>query len=521
MGKLSSGGKSKPGKAIPGYCNIDQRFQRFTDFKVNKNRFATLAYGHAGKPKVLHYSVRAMVHRGAILTALCARGTIFSMDVAVLLSLLTYLVVGITAGTASYLYNLQTNEVLAIAQKDKKGKGIDESGRLDVISNYLNLFIPFILGLYLSVAMARWWMLRSDGVGKVLDACQNVSLLTASLLPDADFHDYHDQIVRYALASVSLVVRTCRGNEDMNGLGPAGEHLLTDEEIKVFQEIPIRPRPQILWAWILAVSTKVCEEQGVAPGKQRDIVLQCVQARNGISLIWSVLGTQLPFAYVHLVTFIVNMNNLLVAVKCGIVFVQALDEKSWLQAASQVIFLCVVPLLYQGMLSVSYVIHDPFGEDLLDFPVMAFQEYCNAQAVSVTMFCNQCPALRKSFGPEATHQELALRKGLGRLHAERIAALQSQAEASKVIDSRENGDEELKMQLAAAVSEQAAANDKVMSTLKDQHERVQSQLGQLSMRLRNLENATVPVPVAPTVAGSGWCSVMEIPLRSLSRPRTD
>ena len=34
--------------------------------------------------------------------------------------------------------------------------------------------------------------------------------------------------------------------------------------------------------------------------------------------------------------------------------------------------LVLVPLIYQGLLSISVVIYDPFGPDVLDFPVVAY-----------------------------------------------------------------------------------------------------------------------------------------------------
>ena len=35
------------------------------------------------------------------------------------------------------------------------------------------------------------------------------------------------------------------------------------------------------------------------------------------------------------------------------------------------VMLFVVPLIYHGMLMITHNIHDPFGEDILDFPIAA------------------------------------------------------------------------------------------------------------------------------------------------------
>jgi hypothetical protein len=145
------------------------------------------------------------------------------------------------------------------------------------------------------------------------------------------------------------------------------------------------------------VVAKLTEELDLPPGKYRDVALECVAARNGISLIWTYLRTQLPFAYVHLVTFLVNLNNLVVSVKCGVVLAMAMKAEAWPQCVNQLLYILVVPPLYQGLLGISHVIHDPFGEDLLDFPVMAFQEITNESCVSVTGWGYMCPALRQTW----------------------------------------------------------------------------------------------------------------------------
>merc|ERR1712146_729144 len=108
--------------------------------------------------------------------------------------------------------------------------------------------------------------------------------------------------------------------------------------------------------------------------------------------------------------------------KCGILFVVSIKDKSYAQAATEVVFLAVMPLLYQGLLSISYMIHDPFGEDLLDFPIMAFQEYANTQCVAVAANTRRCPALQRTWGPGPSMKELCFRKQTGKARGEWLAA---------------------------------------------------------------------------------------------------
>jgi len=69
------------------------------------------------------------------------------------------------------------------------------------------------------------------------------------------------------------------------------------------------------------------------------------------------------------------VNNIIVAIKCSVVFIVAFGRSDFLTMAYQLLMLLLVPVLYHGLLSISYVIQDPFGEDMLDFPIAAFVEY--------------------------------------------------------------------------------------------------------------------------------------------------
>ena len=57
-------------------------------------------------------------------------------------------------------------------------------------------------------------MLRIKGIGEVLDSTQSILILLSGMLPGKEHHDLHDQIVKYAMASVSCVMNACRNISD-------------------------------------------------------------------------------------------------------------------------------------------------------------------------------------------------------------------------------------------------------------------------------------------------------------------
>jgi predicted membrane chloride channel (bestrophin family) len=470
--------------------------QRFANYRKVVSSFTTLAYGHAGKPKVLHYDLGALVRKGAFHTVFATKASIFTMDSSLAKSQILYMFWFTLMGTVSYLF-----------MPDKHLRGMQE---LEKFTNYWNVFIPFILGLYIALNITRWWTLRTEGLGMVLDAAQNVVLLMNGIFPGAEYGDVHDQVLKYGLASVSLIVNACRGNDDVESLGPKGDNLFTNEEMEVVYTVPYRARPVLMWTWILMLLSKVCDENNVNAGKFRDIAGECKKARNGISVIWTYLRTQLPFAYVHLVTFMVNLNNFFVSVKCGILFALAVKQNEHSRALNQFFFVCIVPPLYQALLTISYVIHDPFGEDLLDFPVMAFQEYMNEAAVSMSSMGYKCPSLTKT---QLWLGAASLKKDQDALDKEVLLAGSDgmAAGTAGLIEKELVMEDVIKdtvFKLERSMNGQADAKDEVISMLRERIKWLESNLSGMKGRLEMLEGRMANSSgSAGSDSGCAWATI--------------
>jgi len=478
-------------------------FERFSTFREVEKGFTTLAYGHAGTPKVLHYDLGALVRKGAFHTVFATKASIFTMDSSLAKSQCLYMFWFALLASSSYLF-----------MPDKHLLGMQE---LEKFTNYWNVFIPFILGLYISLNISRWWVLRTEGLGQVLDASQNVILLMNGIFPGVGWGDVHDQVLKYALASVSLIVNACRGNENVQSLGPEGDDLFTNEEMEIIDTVPYRARPVLMWTWILMLLSKVSEEYNINAGKFRDIAGQCKIARGGISTIWSYLGTQLPFAYVHLVTFMVNLNNFFVAIKCGVLFALALKQKEPSRALNQFFFVCIVPPLYQGLLTISFVIHDPFGEDLLDFPVMAFQEYMNEAAVSMSTMGCRCPALTSKEWPhlvaEFKESESPVKQGdsycgpAGGSAAQEIGLIEREFAMEDMIKDTVS-------KLERAMTGQMDAKDEVIAMLRERIRFLESSLSGMRGSIQMLEGRLVAANSSfgsPAPSAGACCSIQRGP----------
>jgi len=137
-------------------------------------------------------------------------------------------------------------------------------------------------------------------------------------------------------------------------------------------------RPLVCWGWVLRlIHESFFECVGPMPystqvAKAAEIVMV---ASNGFSVINIHLQTALPFVYVHLITLLVDINNLFFVAKSAVVAAVAMKESDYSRFGCELIFVFVVPTIYRGLLSITYAIFDPFGEDVLDFPVGSIMDW--------------------------------------------------------------------------------------------------------------------------------------------------
>jgi len=333
--------------------------------------FATFTKGRSGHTKLLTYDLKKLITVGGLLSMFCT-GTVFTMDLNILRSVLScVLLAGISAAVSTWLE-------------------IDESESMQTLTQQVGKLVPFVLGLYVSLAFSRWWALREKALGSVFSSLSNVAMMMSCALPDPKWDARHEQIAKFGLASIELVTKAARHQDTLDSL--LHQDLLTNEEIEALSPLPPYQRALAVWAWILRICSDGLQDKG-----PRFAVLQaeCLQAREGIQTIHTYLYTQLPFAYVHLLTWLVNVQNFVVAVTGGVVFAIALDQGNYVKCAQEVFMIIIVCVIYEGLLDITYVIHDPFGDDLMDFPVQAYTSYVAASVNAVQKAQHACPAIAR------------------------------------------------------------------------------------------------------------------------------
>ena len=249
----------------------------------------------------------------------------------------------------------------------------------------VSTLIGFVLGLYMSESLSRWRRLRFELLGGLWGQIHNVSLLLGAWLKDEDAMTTKDTVLRWALASHALLYyHAIKSTEGLAAVKAAG--LITEEEFGILEEQPRWIRAQLPWAWIANMGQALADS-GRIPGALTALPLlldKCMQARSCIGSVGAMLATQLPFSYVHLLTWTVKSFLILfaamygLAVACVVVNVARHRAENEYDGALRLFLSGLVLILnacfFQGILNVQVMIRNPFGGDPDDFRTTEYHQ---------------------------------------------------------------------------------------------------------------------------------------------------
>lgn len=352
-----------------------------------QNWMSTTVESHEGYEKILRYDLKKLVQWTAVATLFC-KGTCVTMDCKAFINVFIMILLGVLVclvmisvshsygNDHSYLKQLDTDPLKDLAWQ-------------------INALVPFCLALYLSLSLTRWWALRDQGLGKVFDALTSVSMLVSCELHEDKWSSVRNQIAKFGIASVELIVQAARRRERLELL--VQMDCLTEWQRDALQRLDILwERPIVCWAWILRICMSAMDYAKTPAPRTAMVMKECLVAKEGMTTMNMYLDTQLPFGYVHLMTLLVNLQNLVMALKAGILFAHAyaLDKPNLM--VQQCISCLVIVLLYQGILQISYVIADPFGDDVINFPIRGYMNYIAAVVDATFEAQAECPVVAEN-----------------------------------------------------------------------------------------------------------------------------
>jgi predicted membrane chloride channel (bestrophin family) len=255
------------------------------------------------------------------------------------------------------------------------------------LSSYLNSFMPFFFAMYLNVVFGRWWTMRTAGLGTMWQCIDDLCVILASHCPGERFESQRSTLLRYGLLSQALIYQVARKEIALQELVDTG--ILMPSELMALEEAP-GSMPQTVWVWILDLWRKLHSEGHIEWWVVQHAQKLISEGRRAIKTIFTYVTCQIPFGWVHLMTFMVNITIIVLVLKASIITAKDIadmkaapnpcsmdikegfscnsDFHDQVSIFSQVMQLIIVPFLFLAFLEFTNELTNPFGEDPHDFP---------------------------------------------------------------------------------------------------------------------------------------------------------
>lgn len=255
---------------------------------------------------------------------------------------------------------------------------------------YFKVFIAFMLGLFMSNCVRRWWacvvgvcdylmcirklgwLCNTNGVpARQRDAIQRLGMLAACVL--------ENEVVGYW--------STCAEDEERKWTATrnhcTAEKYATEAEMELLAKADPELRSELVWSWIgnhLRLD--------VPPPTLTLFKKTATDAICCIKKIKSYVSFQLPFMYSHILALLVHLNNVLMAVASGVMMAGLVGAaaaglgygggvRSWTAFYTAVqgiimalLALVVQPLVYIAFLHISAHLCDPFTHPRYGLPML-------------------------------------------------------------------------------------------------------------------------------------------------------
>jgi predicted membrane chloride channel (bestrophin family) len=269
---------------------------------------------------------------------------------------------------------------------------------LTSLTNFLAALIGFMIGLFVSILIARWWSCRIDCLEGLFAALSDIQLfLSVRLTNSKEDVEIKETCLRYTLLAHRLVyyeIRSMEENSYLEYLGHVG--LLEADEIDLLRGRPTKASAVLVWIGKLYTTLGLSRKW--QPVDMLHLDEQLSRARNAIGQVSAYTDSQLPFQYVHLLTFVVISCNLILCLDVGLSLGTAFKAGStWdpVFVALEIFRVIVQPLVYHAFLRLGSELSNPFGFDFNDFPMYAHHCTLRREGLAISKAGEQLP---KSLG---------------------------------------------------------------------------------------------------------------------------
>jgi len=229
----------------------------------------------------------------------------------------------------------------------------------------------FLLTFYTSTSVARWWSMRTGGIGGIKAATLDLEwLLSQNVTQD---EQVLSAVRRYGRTSMMLIF-IWRQNK-LDGLKEklVRHELLTDHEADQLLKVN-HCLHETIWAWQTGIVTMLYNEGKIESDQLFTLLLnKALDGRSAVQLIHTHLAVRVPMQYVHVLGLLVKMHNFVLALIMGLLFGAALRNAEIIICVQLFGRTCILPFLFNAILLINAQLSDPFDGSETDFPGMVYQ----------------------------------------------------------------------------------------------------------------------------------------------------
>lgn len=229
----------------------------------------------------------------------------------------------------------------------------------------------FLLSFYTSISVARWWAMRTGGVGGIKAATVDLEWLLYQNVTREE--KVLSAIRRYGRTSLMLIF-LWRG-EKLSEL----KEFLTSHDLLLEHEADQLLKwnhclHETIWAWQAAIITMLYKEGKIKSDRLFSLLVErCLEGRAAVQLVHTHLAVRVPMQYVHLLGLLIKMHNLVLALIMGGLFGAALRSHETIICIQVFARTCILPFLFNAILLINAELSDPFNGSITDFPGMIYQ----------------------------------------------------------------------------------------------------------------------------------------------------
>ena len=244
---------------------------------------------------------------------------------------------------------------------------------LKQLITFMNGLCTFLLSLFISLSITRWWSIRYSCLGDLFNSVSETAMLSSSYLREGpDKIALREKLVRYGVLSFALLFEDGRGG--MGSTAPlrrlVRQDMCTRKEAQLLKCVAIKAEAPNVWAMNLITDAVASE---LLPASVRyDFHSRCMRQRTAIVNALTYIHTPLPLMYVHMITSLVKVTIFLWACYTGIMAAKAFNDTNKETHPSDMVTLIplqvFVPIVYQSLLELHRKLQNPFLPDSMGFP---------------------------------------------------------------------------------------------------------------------------------------------------------